>query len=70
MTGREAVDSDQFFQLSACEYNLRGHSMKLSKQRANFDVRKFSSVNVWCRSGTKYFRKSMNKVCEPVQEQR
>ena len=30
MTEREAVDRDQFFQLSACEYNLRGHSMKFS----------------------------------------
>ena len=42
MTGREAVDHDQFFQLSSCEYKLRGHSMKLSKQRASLDVRKFS----------------------------
>ena len=30
------------FQLCACEYNLRGHSMKLSKQRASLDVWKFS----------------------------
>ena len=41
MTGREAVDRGQFFQLSACEYNLRGHSMKLSKQQASRDIRKF-----------------------------
>ena len=34
MTGREAVEREQFFQLSACDYNLRGHSMSLSKQRA------------------------------------
>ena len=40
-TVREAVDRGQFFQLSACEYNLRGHSMKLSKQRASRDIRKF-----------------------------
>jgi len=33
---------EHFFQLSSCEYNLRGHShsMKLSKQRATLDVRK------------------------------
>ena len=41
MTGREAVDRGQFFQLSACEYNLTGHSMKSSKQRASRDIRKF-----------------------------
>ena len=41
MIGREAVDRGQFFQLSACEYNLRGQSMKLSKQRASRDIRKF-----------------------------
>jgi len=41
MTGKEAVSQDIFFQLSSCEYNLRGHSMKLSKQRASLDVRKF-----------------------------
>ena len=32
----------QFFQLSTCEYQLRGHAMKLSKQRTSLDVRKFS----------------------------
>ena len=32
MTGREAVDRVQIFQLSSCEYNLRGHSTKLSKR--------------------------------------
>ena len=42
LTGREAVDRDQFFQLSSCEYKLRGHSMKLSKERASLDMRKFS----------------------------
>jgi len=29
ITGRDAVDHDQFFQLSSCEYKLRGHNMKL-----------------------------------------
>jgi len=42
MTGKEMVDRSQFFQLSTCEYQLRGHTMKLSKQRTSPDVRKFS----------------------------
>jgi len=42
MTGKERVDRSQFFQLSACEYQLSGHIMKMSKQRTNLDVRKFS----------------------------
>ena len=42
MTGKERVDRSQFFQLSTCEYQLRGHTMKLSKQRTNLHVRKFS----------------------------
>ena len=42
MTGKERVDRRQFFQLSTCEYQLRGHTMKLSKQRTRLDVRKFS----------------------------
>ena len=41
-TGKERVDRSQFFQLSTCEYQLRGHTMKLSKQRTSLDVRKFS----------------------------
>jgi len=42
MTGKERVDRSQFFQLSTCEYQLRGHTMRLSKQRISLDVRKFS----------------------------
>jgi len=42
MTGKESVDRSQFFQLSTCEYQLRGHTMKLSKQRTSLDVRKYS----------------------------
>jgi len=42
MTGKENVDRNQFFLLSTCEYQLRGHTMKLSKQRTSLDVRKFS----------------------------
>ena len=42
MTGKERVDRSQFFQLSTCEYQLRGHTIKLSKQRTSLDVRKYS----------------------------
>jgi len=42
MTGKERVDRSQFFELSTCEYQLRGHTMKLSKQRTSLDVRKYS----------------------------
>jgi len=42
MTGKESVDQSQSFQLSTCEYQLRGHTMKLSKQRTSLDVRKFT----------------------------
>jgi len=42
ITGKESVDRSQFFQLSTCEYQLRGHTMKLSKQRTSLDVRKYS----------------------------
>ena len=42
MTGKERVDRSRLFQLSTCEYQLRGHTMKLSKQRTSLDVRKFS----------------------------
>jgi len=58
MTGKERVDRSQFFQLSTCEYQLRGHTMKLSKQRTSLDVRKFSfsqrMVQAW------------NKLCQDV----
>ena len=41
MSGSEAVNREQLFQLPACEHNLIGHSMKLSKQTASLDVHKF-----------------------------
>jgi len=72
MIGREAVDRGQFFQLSACEYNLRGQSMKLSKQRASRDIRKFFfSQRVSCGVGVEQAT-SGGHWCymgEPIQEQ-
>ena len=62
MTGREAVGREQFFQLSACDHNLRGHRhIKLSKQRASLYSMQnvFSTVAcnalrtdaLWCKHG-------------------
>jgi len=49
MTGREAVDRDELFQLSACEYIFREHIMNLIKQRASLDAQKFVFIQrvVW-----------------------
>jgi len=71
MTGRQAVDREQFFQLSACEYNLRRHSIKLSKQRASLDVRKFifsqRVVNEWNLLPQEVVdAKSVNKFKNPL----
>ena len=68
MTGKERVDRSQFFQLFTCEYQLRGHTMKLSKQRTSLDVRKYSPA---CGTGMEQVisRCCGSFVCEPVQEQ-
>ena len=41
MTGKEQVDSEQFFQKSNTSHNLRGHSMKIMVKRCRTDIRKF-----------------------------
>jgi len=76
LTGREAVDSNQFFQLSSCEYNLTGHSIELLKQRASFDVRKFSFsqrvVQQWNKlpledmdaTSVNQFKNRLDKFCQ------
>jgi len=69
MTGKEKADRSQFFQLSTCEYQLRGHTMKLSKQRTSLDVRKL--IQPVCGAGMEQVisRCCGSYVCEPVQEQ-
>ena len=51
MTGKDKIDREQFFQLEDSNYGLRGHSLKIQKDRPNLDLRKhfFSQwvVNVW-----------------------
>jgi len=81
MTGKERVDRSQFFQLSTCEYRLRGHTMKLSKQRTSFDVRKFSFsqrvalanlhyINALNNNNIKVMSRCCGRyVCESVQGQ-
>ena len=51
MTGKDKIDREQFFQLADSNYGLRGHSLKIRKDRPNLDIRKhfFSQrvVNTW-----------------------
>jgi len=51
MTGKDKIDREQFFQLADSNYGLRGHSLKIRKDRPNLDIRKhfFSQrvVNAW-----------------------
>ena len=69
MTGKERVDRSQFFQLSTCGYQLRGHTMKLSKQRTSLGVGKFSfSQRVVIGVEQVISRCCGCYVCESVQE--
>ena len=51
MTGKDKIDREQFFQLADSNYGLRGHSLKIRKDRPNLDIRKhfFSQrvINAW-----------------------
>jgi len=42
LTGKEHTDSGQFFTLADNHYCLRGHDMKLTKERSKLDIRKHS----------------------------
>jgi ribonuclease P/MRP protein subunit RPP40 len=41
LTGKENIDSNQFFQLATKDCGLRGHTLKLFQQRSRLNVRKF-----------------------------
>ena len=59
MTGKEAVDREHFFKLSACQYNLRGHNMEICQNSMPALIfASTSSANVLSRSGICYLRKS------------
>ena len=51
LTGKEQIDSGQFFTLAQPHYSLRGHEKKLVKERSRLDTRKhfFSQrvINGW-----------------------
>ena len=51
LTGREKIDYKQFFTLAQNHHGLRGHEMKLTKERSRLDIRKFyfsqRVVNGW-----------------------
>ena len=51
MSGREKIDREQFFQLADNSHGLRGHSLKLKKERSRLEIRRcfFSQriVNDW-----------------------
>jgi len=53
LTGREQIDCKQFFKPAQDHYGLRGHGMKLTKERSRHDTRKFffsqRAVNGWNR---------------------
>jgi len=51
MTGKDKIDKEQFFPLADSNYGLRGHSLKIRKDRSNLDIRKYifsqRVVNAW-----------------------
>ena len=53
LAGKEGIDHRQFFRLAENRHGLRGHEMKLVKERSRLDTRKFffsqRVVNGWNR---------------------
>ena len=52
MSGKEHIDSGQFFTLADNRYGLRGHELKIAKERARLDTRTFASE--WSTAGIDY----------------
>ena len=40
MTAKDKIDREQFFPLADSNYGLRGHSLKIRKDRSKLDIRK------------------------------
>ena len=51
MTGKDKIEKEQFFHLADTAHGLRGHTLKIRKERARLDIRKYSFsqriVNAW-----------------------
>ena len=51
MTGKERIEKEQFFHLADNSHGLREHNLKIRKERARLDIRKYffsqRIVNVW-----------------------
>ena len=51
LTGKERINSEQFFHLAKNDHGLRGHRWKIIKERSRLDIRKYSFsqqvVNSW-----------------------
>jgi len=70
MTGKDKIDREQFFQLADSNYGLRGHSLKIQKDRPNLDIRKhfFSQrvVNAWNKLPQHCFKNRLDKHWEDM----
>ena len=53
MSGKEKIEKNQFFRPANGDYGLRGHDLKIRKERSRLDIRKYSFgqrvVNSWNR---------------------
>jgi len=59
MTGREAVDRDQFFNCPLVSTTWESTAWSCRNDKPVLMSRNSPSVNAWCRSGTTYLRKSV-----------
>ena len=41
LTGRETIEKEQFFHMAENSYGLRGHTLKVRKDRSRIDIRKY-----------------------------
>ena len=51
MTGKDKIDKEQFFPLADSNYGLRGHSLKIRKDRSTWISESTYSANEWSTHG-------------------